>query len=131
MSTTKEKIDEIRRIVPGSPDVSLVTQGDKFVARLEQGPDGNAMAAEGSNFDEALDGILDRLRGASNVSAQDQAELNLAKTEANTAAQLGRVSPFHQAILAGKSVEEARAIANPPPGSGIAPGPDSDRDPDA
>lgn len=111
MTTTKEKLDEIDRITGGAGQaVQLGRDQDNFTVALPAGPNSPAMNESADSWDNALDKVLVRLREASNkISRESEAAENEARTEAQTAAKMGKVSPFHAAILAGKTIEEARA----------------------
>lgn len=108
---SKELYAEIDRLVPGTQNVTVQRVGDNFRAMLESGPGGHPMSADGASADEALQGIIDRLRNSSNADSGEQAALNEARTNARMAAQLGKVTPFDAAINEGKSIEEARMAA--------------------
>lgn len=117
----KEQIREVEKITQRAPDARFMTEGDDFLAAVKvdgfgaediEGYEHGYLTARASSFEEAMDLILGRLRAASNTKAQtDLAAYNLAKTEAVAASQSGKVSPFHKAILEGRTLEEAAAIA--------------------
>lgn len=117
----KHEITEIEKTLQRSTRVSFEKEGDDFIASVDvdgygaesiEGYEDGKVVARASSFEEAIKTVGDRLRTASNMKAQsDLAALNLVRTEAKQAAQMGKVSPFHKAINEGHTIEEATAIA--------------------